>query len=164
MKLEVLHGDRVIPVDLGELRRGRLQVDGLEAECDWVRISPRRISLILGGEVHDYYVHSDGEEWHVEGRGSVFKLRVRDPRRLAGFEPLEEGSPGRQRIHAEMPGKVMRVLVKQGDAVAYDQALLVLEAMKMQNEIRAPKSGIVREVGVEEGRRVSAGDFLLSLE
>jgi pyruvate carboxylase subunit B len=63
-----------------------------------------------------------------------------------------------------MPGKVIRVLVKPGDKVCYDQGLLVLEAMKMQNEIRAPKAGIVKDIGVQPGGTVGAGDFLISLE
>ena len=65
---------------------------------------------------------------------------------------------------AEMPGKVIRLLCEVGDEVALDQGLVVIEAMKMQNEIRAPKSGVVKEIGVEEGKRVNSGDFLLSLE
>ena len=63
-----------------------------------------------------------------------------------------------------MPGKVVRILVQAGQKVEYEQGLLVLEAMKMQNEIRAPKGGIVKEIGVAEGRPVSTGEFLISLE
>ena len=63
-----------------------------------------------------------------------------------------------------MPGKVIRLLIKPGDSVSCDQGLLVLEAMKMQNEIRAPKSGVVKDIGVKPGETVSAGDFMVSLE
>jgi pyruvate carboxylase subunit B len=63
-----------------------------------------------------------------------------------------------------MPGKIIRVLVQEGETVAHDQSLLVLEAMKMQNEIRSPKSGIVKEVAVAGGITVNTGDFLLSIE
>jgi biotin carboxyl carrier protein len=63
-----------------------------------------------------------------------------------------------------MPGKVVRVLVKVGDSVTHNQPLLVLEAMKMQNEIRAPLNGLVTEVGVAEGRAVGSGDLLLIIE
>jgi pyruvate carboxylase subunit B len=63
-----------------------------------------------------------------------------------------------------MPGKVVRILVDVGDSVNFDQGLLVLEAMKMQNEIRAPKSGVVKEIGVVEGKAVNSGDLLVSLE
>jgi biotin carboxyl carrier protein len=75
-----------------------------------------------------------------------------------------EGQAGLQRLCAEMPGKVIRVLVREGDAVVYEQGLLVIEAMKMQNEIRAPKAGTIKAVGVAAGRTVNTGDFLLSLE
>ena len=69
-----------------------------------------------------------------------------------------------QRLRAEIPGKVIRVLAGKGEAVAYDQPVLVVEAMKMQNEIRAPKAGIVKEIAVTEGRTVGSGEFLLSIE
>jgi biotin carboxyl carrier protein len=59
---------------------------------------------------------------------------------------------------------VIRVLVRRGDAVTSGQALLVLEAMKMQNEIRSPKTGVVKEVAVEPGRAVNSGDLLIAIE
>ncbi|HWQ03049.1 MAG TPA: biotin/lipoyl-containing protein, partial [Candidatus Nitrosotenuis sp.] len=67
---------------------------------------------------------------------------------------------GRQEILAPMPGKVVRVLVKSGDAVEAGHGLLVVEAMKMQNEIKSPKSGKVERVLVSEGQNVNAGETL----
>jgi pyruvate carboxylase subunit B len=80
------------------------------------------------------------------------------------MQHAEEGPAGLLRMRAEMPGKIVRVLVREGESVAYDQGLLVLEAMKMQNEIRAPKSGTIKEVAVTGGITVNTGDFLLSIE
>jgi biotin carboxyl carrier protein len=67
---------------------------------------------------------------------------------------------GRQQIVAPMPGKVVRVLVSAGDEVAAGQGLLVVEAMKMQNEIRSPKQGKVERFEVQEGQAVNAGEVL----
>jgi biotin carboxyl carrier protein len=67
---------------------------------------------------------------------------------------------GRQQIVAPMPGKIVRVLVKAGDRVEAGQGLLVVEAMKMQNEIRSPKSGTVERVLAEESQAVNAGEVL----
>jgi biotin carboxyl carrier protein len=63
-----------------------------------------------------------------------------------------------------MPGKVVKVLVEEGTAVEMNQGLLVIEAMKMQNEIKSPKQGIIRKVGVKDAGAVNAGDLLLIVE
>jgi pyruvate carboxylase subunit B len=68
---------------------------------------------------------------------------------------------GRQQVVAPMPGKVVRVLVSAGEQVEAGQGLLVVEAMKMQNEIRSPKSGTVEKVVASEGQAVNAGDVLV---
>ncbi|HZV60180.1 MAG TPA: biotin/lipoyl-containing protein, partial [Candidatus Eremiobacteraceae bacterium] len=67
---------------------------------------------------------------------------------------------GRQQITAPMPGKIVRVLVKEGEQVEVGQGLLVVEAMKMQNEIRSPKNGKVERVHVKEGQTVNSGEIL----
>jgi biotin carboxyl carrier protein len=71
---------------------------------------------------------------------------------------------GRQQITAPMPGKVVRVLLQEGDTVEAGQGLLVVEAMKMQNEIRSPKSGRVEKLFAKEGLAVNAGDVLAWVE
>jgi acetyl/propionyl-CoA carboxylase alpha subunit len=142
----------------------KVTVDGKEVPSDWVPLSNGHVSLILDGRVYDFLIDFSGDSCSVFGRGGSYALRVSDSRRLRPQREVEEGLAGLQRLTAEMPGKVVRILVKQGDTVAYDQGLLVLEAMKMQNEIRAPKSGTVRDIGVAPGKAVNTGEFLLSLE
>ena len=83
----------------------------------------------------------------------------RRSRRKGGLE-LE----GAQNVLAPMPGKVVRLLVNAGDTVDAGQGLVVVEAMKMQNEIKSPKKGIVKKVGVKEGAAVNAGDLLATVE
>ena len=85
----------------------------------------------------------------------------------AGEEHAAQAQSGKKkglRIRAQMPGKILRVLAKQGQAVAQGQPLLVMEAMKMENEIKAPVDGTVREILVSEGGRVSEGDTLAVVE
>ena len=132
--------------------------------CDWVRISEGHYCLIIDGKVFDLFVEGVGSLFSVSGREGQCKLEVHDARAWREYGSFEEGAAGMQRLHAEMPGKIIRVLVKTGDAVACDQALLVVEAMKMQNEIRAPKAGTIREIAVAEGKTVNSGEFLLSVE
>jgi biotin carboxyl carrier protein len=88
---------------------------------------------------------------------------VRDPRRLSRARSSLEVS-GRQKIASPMPGKVVRVLARPGDQVSVGQGLLVVEAMKMQNEIRSPKSGRVVAVFVTEGAPVAGGETLAEVE
>lgn len=139
-------------------------VNGTEVSFDCACLSNGQYSLIRDGRVFDFMVSFAGDHCAVMGREGTHALKVMDRRRSMQRHEAEGGQYGLQRLTADMPGKVVRVLVKEGDPVAYDQGLLVLEAMKMQNEIRAPKSGVVREVGAIEGKAVSAGEFLLSLE
>jgi biotin carboxyl carrier protein len=96
----------------------------------------------------------------VEGRS--FEAEVRDPRDRGQKSAAALGS-GRQNVFAPMPGKVIRVLVREGDAVDVGQGLVVVEAMKMQNEMKASRGGNVVEVRVRDGETVSAGDVLVVL-
>jgi biotin carboxyl carrier protein len=164
MKLEVYHGDDRVEIELPDSSAGQpVLIAGRDADVDWVRIRDREYSILIAGRVFDLTVETAGERSLVHGRDGAAQLRVSDPRR-GGAAEVEGGKTGLQRIVAEMPGKVIRIMARPGDAVAFGQGLLVIEAMKMQNEIPAPKSGVVREVAAIEGKAVQAGDFLLSLE
>jgi biotin carboxyl carrier protein len=89
-----------------------------------------------------------------------FIAEVIDPRAWTGRRHGNAEAEGRQQIVAPMPGKVVRLLVQAGDHVEVGQGLLVVEAMKMQNEIRSPKSGIVERILAKEGQPVNAGEVL----
>jgi biotin carboxyl carrier protein len=95
--------------------------------------------------------------------GNRFDIDVRDPRhfrRRNGWHGID----GLQNVTAPMPGKVVRLLAQLGTTVTAGQALVVVEAMKMQNELRSPKSGKVVSVPVHEGDTVAAGDVLVVVE
>jgi biotin carboxyl carrier protein len=89
---------------------------------------------------------------------------VVDGRRLERAGPSDAGGQGEQRVKAPMPGRVLRVLVKAGETVAARQGLVVVEAMKMENELTAPRGGRVKEVAVAEGASVEAGRLLVIVE
>jgi biotin carboxyl carrier protein len=95
--------------------------------------------------------------------GFRFEVDVRDPRRFSR-KLSGRGAEGIQTLAAPMPGKVVRVLVAPGDAVEAGQGVVVVEAMKMQNEMKAPRAGRVLSVAVKEGATVSAGDVLVTIE
>lgn len=142
----------------------KVTLNGEEVACDWVRLADGHYSLIAGGHVGDFIIEFSDDTCTVIGRDGLQTMRISDARRLGSKRDVDFGQTGLQQLKADMPGKVVRVLVHEGDPVEFDQSLLVLEAMKMQNEIRAPKSGIVRMIGVSAGTTVNTGQFLLSLE
>ncbi len=161
MKLELHFGGKARQVELAR-SNGRLacSIDGQAIEADAVEIAPGIFSLLIAGRSYEVRVdeHPDGLRIHTGHR--EFPVQVVDPRAWRGKHGHAVEAEGRQQIHAPMPGKVVRLLVKQGDAVEAGKGLLVVEAMKMQNEIRAPKSGTVERLLVGEGQAVNAGDAL----
>lgn len=102
-----------------------------------------------------------GDQVLVNGKAA--KIDLRDPRDQ-NVSGRAGAARGRRDIRAAMPGKVVRVLCHAGDSIAAGQGLLILEAMKMQNEMRAPGAGVVSAVKVTEGDTVAAGTVLVTLE
>jgi biotin carboxyl carrier protein len=141
----------------------KIRIGNTEILCDWIRLADGHYSLIVDGRVFDLLIHFDKEACEVVSRAAVYNFNVADPRRSLN-QAGEDGHAGMQRICADMPGKVIRVMVQKGDPVVPDQGLIILEAMKMQNEIRSPKSGTVTDVGISGGMTVNTGDFLLSID
>ena len=92
---------------------------------------------------------------------SLFEVVLRDPKRLRKGSGSAEDSAGPMSVSAPMPGKVVKLLVQVGTAVEEGQGVAVVEAMKMQNELKAPKSGVVEKILVEENQPVNAGESLL---
>jgi len=152
-------------------RRFRIAVDGREHLVDAVELEPGRWSLLLGpeGRSVEVRVRSDraGGCTVFPGRGSLPVTIVdarREARRAAGVSRAgAAAASGDGRITAPMPGKVVRVLVAAGERVAARQALVVVEAMKMENELRSPRDGTVLEVLAREGASVEAGAPLLTI-
>ena len=93
-----------------------------------------------------------------------FGAVVRDPRSLRSRRRSDSGSEGVRKVTASMPGKVIRILAPPGTAVEAGQGVLVIEAMKMQNEMKSPKKGKVKKVNVTEGAAVEAGQVLAEIE
>jgi len=139
-------------------------VDGepheLPSADDAVEVEPGVVSVLVGGRSIEVRLDSDHVA-HVDGRR--LEIEIRDPRKYRRRGAGGEGD-GPKTIQAQMPGKVVEALVSAGDAVEAGQALLVVEAMKMQNEVRAPKAGVVAEVLVQAGDAVAAGQAMLRVE
>ena len=153
---------RVYVVELErDADRWRISLDGRALDADAVEIAPNIFSILLNGESHEVRVSpSEGGALALQTAHLEFTAEVIDPRAWRGRRHGAVEAEGRQQILAPMPGKIIRVLVKEGEKVEAGQGLLVVEAMKMQNEIRSPKRGSVERVLVKEGQPVNAGEVL----
>jgi biotin carboxyl carrier protein len=149
--------------------RWQIVVDGRPVEIDpqnleSVReVEPGVFSVLVKGRSFEVRAVKTLDGLHVHAGGRQFSVEVRDPRDATRLSRAAAGS-GRQNISTPMPGKVVRMLVREGDAVEAGQGLVVVEAMKMQNEMKAARAGRVVEVRVRDGETVVAGDTLVVLE
>jgi len=141
--------------------RWSIILDGDLVDADAVEIAPGIFSILLDGKSHEVRITPTpaGTLTLQTGR-QEFTAEVLDPRAWRGRRHGALEAEGRQQILAPMPGKIVRVLVQTGDKVQAGQGLLVVEAMKMQNEIRSPKSGTVERLLAKEGQPVNAGELL----
>ncbi len=136
-------------------------LDGQSGVADIVETAPNTFSVLLAGQSHEICVTpSPNGKVHLQAGGFEFTAEVIDPRSWSGRRHSGVEAEGRQQVVAPMPGKVIRILAAAGEKVEAGQGLLVVEAMKMQNEIRSPKSGTVERILVEEGQAVNAGEAL----
>jgi biotin carboxyl carrier protein len=136
-------------------------LDGKPLDIDAVEIAPNTLSLLLDGQSFEITVTpSPDGKLKLQSGMHEFEAEVLDPRAWSGRRHGNVEAEGRQQIVAPMPGKVVRVLVQAGDRVEAGQGLFVVEAMKMQNEIRSPKSGTVERILATEGQPVNAGEVL----
>jgi biotin carboxyl carrier protein len=140
----------------------RIVLNGESVDADVAEIAPNTLSILIRGESHEIRVaRSFDGVLKIQTGLREFTAEVSDQRSWRGRRLGHVEVEGRQQITAPMAGKVVRVLVKSGEKVEMGQGLLVVEAMKMQNEIRSTKSGTVERLLAEEGQAVNAGDTLV---
>lgn len=137
----------------------------LPSDGDVVEVEPGVFSVLTQGRSLEVRLDPGGVDQssvaHVDGRR--VEIEVRDPRKYSR-RGAGGAADGPQNIQAQMPGKIVEVMVEAGDSVETGQPLLVVEAMKMQNEVRAPKAGVVAQVLVTPGDAVAAGQAMLRVE
>jgi len=137
--------------------------DSEKFAADVEQVEPGVYSILVGEKSYEVQVEEEPQGFAVFVNGTRHAVAVRDPRRLpAGAGPL--GSEGPQKLSSSMPGRVVKVLAAAGDPVEAGQGLVVVEAMKMQNEIKSPKAGKIAALEVAEGDSVGAGETLVVVE
>ncbi len=161
MNVEVQIGGKTRRLELKrEGRHVRATIDGRPVEADALIVAPGVYSVLMDGRAFEVRVTPKHDGLHIHSAGQDYIAQVTDPRSLRSRKAGAVSAEGRQQIVAPMPGKVVRLLVKAGDAIEAGKGVLVVEAMKMQNEIRSPKSGTVESLKVKEGQAVNAGEIL----
>jgi biotin carboxyl carrier protein len=155
---------RTVEIELLGSTGFRARLDGQPMAAEAVEIGAGIFSILLAGRAFEARVARQGpdeNELLVRCAGRDFRVQVRDPRSWRAGRRGALEATGPQQVVAPMPGKVVRLLVSAGDTVEAGRGLLVVEAMKMQNEIRAPKSGRVERVLVAEGQAVRNQETLV---
>jgi len=164
LKLDATVDGKTVRVDVrGEGRSYSVAFEGRQLEVDFYDSGRDFVSLLIDGCSYEV-----GLEKRANGYGVFFSddtLDVELADALASRAAAhKKGASGPARIAAPMPGRLVRLLVEVGQEVASDQGLVVIEAMKMENELRAPRAGKVKEMPVQEGQTVDAGALLVVIE
>lgn len=146
------------------------EVDGRRYELEVRPLASGEYLLVRGSNVYKCRVEpnrpplSAGGSFAVVVRGQSFAVSVIDPKRLRSGQGSSAQHTGAAEIVSPMPGKIVRVLVEPGTHVEAGAGVVVVEAMKMQNEMKAPKAGVVVSINAEEGATVNSGDVLAVIE
>jgi biotin carboxyl carrier protein len=142
--------------------RYRVSLDSRILEVDYAETGRDFVSLLMDGRSHEVGLSPKGRGYSIVLEGDAFEVTFEDA--IRGAARPDKGRARAASVVAPMPGRVLRVLVSSGDDVAEGQALLVMEAMKMENELRAPRSGRIGDLPVREGQTVETGALLAVVE
>ena len=164
MKLRGVIDGREQEIELEPTEGGYMvTVDGKTHEVDCANLEASFYSLIIAGKSYEISVRESGpDEYAVRHGGYLRTVHVVDPMAaIAGAHLVQTGTIT---VKAVMPGRVVKVLVEEGDEVDEAQGLIVLEAMKMENEVSAPRRGKVQSLFVQSGQTLEAGDKIAVIE
>jgi biotin carboxyl carrier protein len=148
----------------GNAGKWHCRIDGRELEVDAVVAGRDVLSVVIGGRAYEVKRERVAGDLHLMVGADRFAAEVRDPRSYRARKAAGVGAEGPKKLVSPMPGKVVRVLMPQGSEVEAGQGVVVVEAMKMQNEIKSPKKGKVTKILVTEGVAVNAGEALAIVE
>lgn len=164
MKYITTIGEKEYTVEI--LDEKHISINGKVMAVDFAAVSSQPVySLLIDGQSYEAYIYPGEENWEVLLRGRLYPARVEDERekRLKAAASSSVAESGEFHLKAPMPGLVIAVPVAEGQPVKKGDVLLILESMKMQNELKSPKDGIVQRVRVKAGETVEQKATLLSV-
>jgi biotin carboxyl carrier protein len=134
-------------------------LDGNTFEVDFLETGDRFASLLVDGRSYEVGLEARNGQYRIHLPDGAVTVELGEASRDGGARPRRPDGP--ERLTAPMPGRVVRVMVEEGEDVDSGQGLVVIEAMKMENELKSPRQGRVREIAVREGQAVEAGALLV---
>jgi glutaconyl-CoA/methylmalonyl-CoA decarboxylase subunit gamma len=165
-KIRVGERDHEVAVEIDDAGQRRVKVDGIVYEIADAGAHALRVSAVEAGarqiEVTLASNSRPSEAW-VAGARARLELRTEQEARLAAALGKSASGSGSGSLSAPMPGRVVKVLVREGEAIEHGAPAIIIEAMKMENELHAPTTGVVRSVAVAEGDTVEAGQILCEI-
>jgi biotin carboxyl carrier protein len=167
MHYYVSNAGKQIVADVAALDRQHFAVslDGQTSEADAVSIGPDAANILINDRSYEVHVADEAGEFLVYSKGRPLRIAVANEQRFRlGNGTAAFAIQGKQVVVAPMPGKIARVLVSLGDEVREGQGVVVVEAMKMENELKSPKSGRVIELHAAEGSAVEKNATLIVVE
>jgi len=138
----------------------KCRLDGRDIDVDAVVARPDVLSLLVDGLSYEIKREQTATDLHLWVGSTRFEVELRDPRSLRSRRDGTGDPSGPRKLVAPMPGRIVRVLLAEKSEVEAGQGIVVVEAMKMQNEIKSPKKGVVRKILAAQGANVNAGDVL----
>ncbi len=165
MTYDIIVEDQQHRLELTKAGQGFVcKLDGQAIQVDAVLARRDVLSLIIDGKSYEVKREQGHEDLYLWVRNARYAVRLCDPRSLRSRRATAGEAAGPRKLIAPMPGKVVRILVEEGAPVEAGQGVLVVEAMKMQNELKSPKSGLVQKIIAKEGATVNGGDLLAIIE
>jgi biotin carboxyl carrier protein len=160
----IVAGERVdLEIDLSDPRKIVAQVAGRAYSLETKTIEPGVYWFNWNNRSIELSVTPAGEEYTVSVGGLRYPAEILDARAVLR-KAAQHGHDGVVELRAPMPGKIVKILLQPGAEVSANQGVLVMEAMKMQNEVKSPKDGILKRVAVQENAAVNAGELLAVVE
>ncbi len=154
---------RVTVEEVG-VARYRVTIDGAEHLVDAHEVQSSLWSVLRGADSFEVDIQWRDEEYEVLIAGDCYKFSLMNEQRKALMRTAGKGGVGKAMVTSPMPGKVVKLLVAEGDDVRADQGVIVVEAMKMENELKSAVAGKVKEIFVKEGEVVESGAKLIFVE
>jgi biotin carboxyl carrier protein len=157
-------GDREYTIEIIDDKQ--ILVDGAAYDVDFESISEQPVfSLLIDGDSHEAYVYPDEDQWEVHLQGIQYRVVVEDERekRLRSSFGSGPAPSGEYHLKAPMPGLVISILVGEHQTVNRGDVLVILESMKMQNELKSPRDGVVSRIRVQQGDNVERKQTILSV-
>jgi len=168
MEWNLIHGDKFYKVSVSsQSGKRRVEIEGKSLELEAQELAENAFLLQMRNRVFPVYVIPDAEKIHVVIQGRQFTfLRQRETDFRAAPGAAQGAGPAQRKgaISSPMPGKIVKIMISEGEEVEENQSLVIVEAMKMENELRAPFRGWVKRVHASEEDQVDAGQTIVELE